>query len=40
MVQTKHKLTYNDDGSFKVMIIADAHMNLESDDTKIQDLKD
>lgn len=40
MVEAKHKLIYNDDGSFRVMIIADAHMNLEAGASKIQDLKD
>ena len=40
MVQTKHKLTYNDDGSFRIMTLADAHMNLEAGAEKIQDLKD
>ncbi|MBR2024978.1 MAG: metallophosphoesterase [Clostridia bacterium] len=30
LLSSKHKLTYNDDGSFRVLIIADTHMNTNS----------
>lgn len=40
ILETKHKLTYNDDGSFRVLIIADAHMDATSDQTKVKAVKD
>jgi hypothetical protein len=40
ILETKHKLTYNDDGSFRVLIIADAHMDSTSDQTKVKAVKD
>ena len=41
LLATKHTLKYNEDGSFRVMIIADAHMNAQSGETeKIQAVKD
>ena len=40
LLYSKHKLYYNDDGSFRVLIIADAHMNVSSDAHKVQAVKD
>lgn len=40
LLETKHKLYYNDDGSFRVLIIADAHMNVDGDATNVQEVKD
>ena len=40
LLSTKHKLTYNDDGSFRVLIIADAHMNTGGNATDVQEVKD
>ena len=40
MLESKQKLTFNDDGSFRVLIIADAHMNAEADVLKIQALRE
>lgn len=39
-LETKIPLYYNDDGSFRVMVIADAHMNVDADATKVQAVKD
>ena len=40
LLSTKHKLTYNDDGSFRVLIIADCHMNHKANATDVQEVKD
>ncbi len=40
LLDTKHKLYYNDDGSFRVLILADAHMNTSGDATNVQEVKD
>ena len=40
LLESKHKLTFNDDGSFRVLIIADTHMTVEADVLKIQELRD
>ena len=40
LLKTKIPLYYNDDGSFRVMVIADAHMNVDADATKVQAVKD
>lgn len=40
LLYSKHKLTYNEDGSFRVLIIADAHMNASGDATNVQEVKD
>lgn len=40
LLDTKHKLYYNEDGSFRVLIIADAHMNVSGDATNVQEVKD
>ena len=40
LLETKHKLYYNDDGSFRVLIIADAHMNVDGNATDVQEVKD
>lgn len=40
LLYTKHRLTYNEDGSFRVLIIADAHMNVSGDSTDVQEVKD
>ena len=40
LLETKHKLYYNDDGSFKTLIIADAHMNTNANATDVQEVKD
>ncbi|MBO5378887.1 MAG: metallophosphoesterase [Clostridia bacterium] len=39
-LESKIPLYYNDDGSFRVMVIADAHMNVDADATKVQAVKD
>ncbi len=40
LLKTKIPLYYNDDGSFRVMVIADAHMNVDADAAKVQAVKD
>ncbi|MBQ8145628.1 MAG: metallophosphoesterase, partial [Clostridia bacterium] len=40
LLETKHRLYYNDDGSFRVLIIADAHMNVTGNATDVQEVKD
>lgn len=40
LLYSKHKLTYNEDGSFRVLIIADAHMNTTASAGGVQDVKD
>ena len=40
LLSTKHKLTYNEDGSFRVLIIADCHMNHKANATDVQEVKD
>lgn len=40
LLESKHKLTFNDDGSFRVLILADTHMTVEADVLKIQELRD
>ncbi|MBR2025171.1 MAG: metallophosphoesterase [Clostridia bacterium] len=39
LLESKHKLEYNKDGSFRVMIIADAHMNINGNSTDVERLK-
>ncbi|MBQ4332608.1 MAG: metallophosphoesterase [Clostridia bacterium] len=40
LLKTKHPLFYNEDGSFRVLIIADAHMNINGNATDVQEVKD
>ncbi len=40
LLESKHKLYYNDDGSFRVLVIADVHMSAWSDATNVQTAKD
>ena len=40
LLETKHRLTYNDDGSFRVLIIADAHMNVDADQSAVKAVGD
>lgn len=40
LLKSKHKLTYNADGSFKVLIFADVHMNGGAGDVKINAAKE
>ena len=40
LLDTKHKLYYNDDGSFRVLIIADAHMNYTADSSKVESVRE
>lgn len=40
LLDTKHKLYYNEDGSFRVLIIADAHMNYTANADSIKDVQD
>ena len=40
LLASKHRLEYNDDGSFRVMVIADAHMKVSSNATDVQEVKD
>ena len=40
LLHSKHKLTYNEDGSFRVLIIADAHMNTTASESSVQAVKD
>jgi len=37
LLESKHKLYYNDDGSFKVMVLADLHVQSGSDTTQIKE---
>ena len=39
LVATKHKLTYNEDGSFRVMVLADAHITAWGSQTQVNDIK-
>lgn len=40
LLETKHKLYYNDDGSFKVMTLSDLHMNVDGNAAAVQSVKD
>ncbi len=40
MLESKHKLTFNGDGSFKILILADIHMDYGADPVKVQSAKD
>lgn len=40
LLASKHRLEYNEDGSFRVMIIADAHMDVGGNATDVQEVKD
>ncbi len=40
LLKSKHRLEYNEDGSFRVMIIADAHMNALGNEVDVQEVKD
>ena len=40
LLYSKHKLYLNEDGSFRVLIIADAHMNVGGNATDVQEVKD
>ncbi|MBO4983243.1 MAG: metallophosphoesterase [Clostridia bacterium] len=37
LLKSKHKLYYNDDGSFRVMVLADLHIQSSSDTTQIEE---
>ncbi len=37
LLQSKHKLYYNDDGSFRVLILADLHVRANSNTTQIEE---
>ncbi|MBO5287344.1 MAG: metallophosphoesterase [Clostridia bacterium] len=37
LLESKHKLYYNDDGSFRVMVLADLHIQQTSDTTQIEE---
>ena len=41
LLRSKHKLTYNEDGSFRVLVLADVHMTVSDENAKkVQDVKD
>ncbi|MBQ4510226.1 MAG: metallophosphoesterase family protein [Clostridia bacterium] len=40
LLESKHKLQYNEDGSFRVLILADLHMSAGADSAKVQAVKD
>ena len=40
LLYSKHKLTCNEDGSFRVLIIADTHMNVNANSWQVQNVKD
>ena len=40
LLESKHRLEYNEDGSFRVLILADLHMNASGDATNVQEVKD
>lgn len=40
VLDSKHKLTFNDDGSFRVLILADTHMNAGSNATNLKNVQD
>ena len=40
LLESKHKLQYNEDGSFRVLTLSDLHMNASADATKVQAIKD
>ena len=40
LLESKIKLTYNDDGSFRVLILSDLHMNTSANATDVQEVKD
>ena len=37
LLESKHKLYYNDDGSFRVLVLADMHMSPSSNATAVQE---
>ncbi len=39
LLESKHRLEYNKDGSFRVMIIADAHMNVNASSASVERVK-
>ena len=39
LLASKHRLEYNKDGSFRVMIIADAHMNVNASSSDVERVK-
>ena len=40
LLESKHRLEYNEDGSFRVLILADLHMNSSGNATDVQEVKD
>lgn len=40
LLQSKHRLCYNEDGSFKVLILADLHMNVSGNSTDVSEVKE
>ncbi len=40
LLDTKHKLYYNDDGSFRVLVIADAHMNYTANAADVNEVRE
>ena len=39
LLESKHKLTFNDDGSFRVLILADIHMSAAANPTTTENIK-
>jgi predicted MPP superfamily phosphohydrolase len=38
LLSSKHRLEYNEDGSFRVMTISDTHMNVQGDGEEVQNI--
>ena len=36
LLESKHRLEYNEDGSFRVMTVSDTHMNVDADEDEVQ----
>ena len=40
LIESKHRLVYNEDGSFRVMTISDTHMNVLADSVEVKSISD
>ena len=40
MIESKHRLTFNEDGSFRILILADIHMDVSADAAKVKEAKE
>ena len=40
LLETKHRLTFNEDGSFRVLILADTHLDASGDPAKVKQVRE